>query len=87
MFNFPDLGGDAFKDWTEAQRHEEIGKLVAGYRSGLPIGILCKMAETIAGSKKSARKHLKQLMPLEERLEAVAKESGGMLPLVKAFLL
>ncbi len=85
--NHQDLGAAEFKTWTEKQRHDEIGKLVEGYRNGVPVGILCKMAETIAGDLKSARKHLHAFMPLAERKEAVAKTSGGMEPLVRSFLL
>ena len=51
-----DLGATLFKSWSVAQRREEIGKLVAGYRNGLPAGILCKMTETIAGNRKLDRK-------------------------------
>jgi hypothetical protein len=82
-----DLGAGAFKTWTEKQRHEEIEKLVEGYRNGLPADILCKMTETIAGSRKSARKLLKALMPLAERKTAVEKAAGDMQPLVRSFLL
>ena len=49
-----DLGAAFFKSWSDEQRREEIGKLVAGYRIGVPVGILCKMAETIAGSREVA---------------------------------
>lgn len=86
MFPKSDLGAAEFASWTEAQRTAEIEKLVAGYRNGLPVGILCKMTEAIAGSQKKARKHLlKQLTPAE-RQAAVAAASGGMLPVVKLFL-
>lgn len=81
-----DLGAALFKTWNEQQRFEEIEKLVHGYRGGLPIGILCKMAETIAGSKKSAKKTLKQLLTVAERRAAIKSAEGGMLPLVKSFL-
>ena len=82
-----DLGAALYKSWTEQQRSDEIAKLVEGFRNGLPVGILCKMAETIAGTKKNAKKYLKQLMPLEERTAAVESVSGGMVPLVKSLLL
>lgn len=81
-----DLGAALFKTWNEKQRIDEIEKLVQGYRSGVPVGILCKMSETIAGSKKSAKKILKQLLTAEERKAAVESAEGGMLPLVKSFL-
>ena len=46
-----DLGAALFKTWTEKQRSDEIEKLVQGFRNGVPIGILCKMAETVAGDQ------------------------------------
>ena len=82
-----DLGAALFKTWSEEQQREEIGKLVTGYRSGVPIGILCKMAETIAGSQEKAREHLAHFLSAEERQSAVEKESGGMRILAEAFLL
>ena len=82
-----DLGASLFKTWTEEQQREEIGKLVAGYRSGLPVGILCKMAETIAGSQEKAKLHLAEFMTAEEREQAVAKESSGMRSVAEAFFL
>ena len=81
-----DLGAALFKTWSDEQRFAEIEKLVQGYRSGVPIGILCKMAETIAGSKRNAKKTLKQLLTAEECKAAIASAEGGMLPLVKSFL-
>lgn len=81
-----DLGASLYKSWTETQRKEEIQKLVHGYRNGVPAGILCKMAETIAGNRKKARRYLQQFMTAEERAAAVASVSGGMLPLVTSFL-
>jgi hypothetical protein len=81
-----DLGAALFKTWTEEQRLEEISKLVQGYRGGLPIGVLCKMAETIAGNKKRAKKALKQLLTADERKNAVESAEGGMISIVKSFL-
>jgi hypothetical protein len=81
-----DLGAALFKTWTEKQRSDEIEKLVTGYRNGVPIGILCKMAETIAGDKKKAKKYLKQFMSAAERKAAVDATTGAMNPIVKAFL-
>jgi hypothetical protein len=85
--NSNDLGAAEFSTWSDEQRHAEIGKLVQGYRAGLPVGILCKMAETIVGSRELAREQLLTLMNHEERLAAVARESGGMQALVRSFLL
>lgn len=82
-----DLGASLFKTWTDEQRREEIAKLVTGYRNGVPVGILCKMAETIAGDRKRARQHLAALMSLEERQAAVSKESSSLQPLIRKVLL
>jgi len=82
-----DLGASMFKDWSEEQQLEEIGKLVAGYRNGVPVGILCKMAETIAGSQEKAREHLARFLSPEERQLAIEKEQGGMRILVESFFL
>jgi PP-loop superfamily ATP-utilizing enzyme len=81
-----DLGAALFQTWNDKQRFDEIEKLVQGYRGGVPIGILCKMAETIAGDKKRAKKILKQLLTSEERKAAVESAEGGMIPIVKSFL-
>ena len=82
-----DLGAALFKSWSEEQQRAEIGKLVKGFRSGVPLGILCKMAETIAGSQAKAKEHLAHFMPLQERERAVAKETGGMRLVAEEFLL
>jgi hypothetical protein len=87
MLGNHDLGASLYKTWTEVQRKEEIAKLVEGYRAGVPIGILCKMTETIAGNKKKAKKYLVELMPLEERKSAVASQTAGMQKLVSQLLL
>jgi hypothetical protein len=81
-----DLGAALFKTWTEKERSNEIEKLVQGFRNGVPVGILCKMAETIAGNKKSAKKYLKQFMSADERKAIIASETGAMGPIVKALL-
>jgi hypothetical protein len=85
--NNDDLGAALFKTWTDEQRREEIGRLVEGYRNGVPVGILCKMAETIAGSKEEAREYLMAFLSMEERQQAVARETGGMQSLVSSYLL
>lgn len=72
-----DLGAALYKTWSDSQRRDEIGRLVEGYRNGLPGGILCKMAETIAGSRTKARKVIREFMSAEERLAAIEKETGG----------
>jgi hypothetical protein len=85
--NNNDLGASEFSTWTEKKKREEILKLVEGYRNGMPIGILCKMTETIAGNRKKARRHLHAMIPIEERQAAVDKETGGMQHVVKDYLL
>ena len=87
MMNNHDLGAALYKTWSPAQRREEIARLVEGFRSGLPVGILCKMAETIAGNRKAARKYLQDLLTPLERQSAVDRETGGMQTIVKQFLL
>lgn len=81
-----DLGEELFKGWSEEQRRDEIGRLVTGFRAGLPIGIVCNMAEKIAGGEEPARNYLLTFMPLEERQSAVANESDGVKDLVSRFL-
>lgn len=82
-----DLGASEYKTWSNTRRKEEIGRLVEGYRAGLPIGILCAMSEAIAGSRKRARKYLHEMLTAEERHRAVAAESGGMETLVREYFL
>jgi hypothetical protein len=72
---FQNLGSDIYKSWSSAQRKEEIGKLVQGYRAGLPIEILCTMAESIAGSRSKARRHIAAFIPKKEREEIAAAAS------------
>ena len=86
MNNSNDLGAALFKTWTEKQRSHEIEKLVQGFRNGVPVGILCKMTETIAGDRKGARKYLKQFLSAAERKTAIEAANEAMNPLVKSFL-
>lgn len=81
-----DLGASLFKTWSEKQRSDEIENLVQGYRNGVPLGILCKMAETVAGDKKKAKKYLKQFMSAAERKAAVAAAGDALLPIVKSLM-
>lgn len=85
--NTGDLGAALYKTWTETQRSEEIEKLVQGFRNGVPIGILCKMVETIAGNKKKAKKYLKQFMTAAERKATIESSTGAMNEVVKSFLM
>lgn len=71
-----EMGGDLYRSWSAEQRRDEIGMLVEGYRSGLPVPILCMTAEAIAGSEALAREHLAALMTREERRAVVDKEAG-----------
>jgi hypothetical protein len=84
--NNEDLGAALFKTWTEKQRSDEIEKLVQGFRNGVPVGILLKMSETVAGDKKKAKKYLKQFLSAAERKAAIEAAPGAMAPLVKSFL-
>lgn len=81
-----DLGAALFKTWSEKQRSDEIEKLVQGFRNGVPVGILCKMTETIAGDKKKAKKYLKQFLSTAERKSAIESATDSMLPIVKSLL-
>lgn len=84
--NNDDLGAALFKTWTEKQRSDEIEKLVQGFRNGIPIGILCKMSETVAGNKKKARKYLQQFMSEAERSSAIKTANDALLPVVTSLL-
>jgi hypothetical protein len=59
---------------------------VQGFRNGVPVGILCKMAETVAGDKKKAKKYLKSFMSAAERKAVIASATDAMLPIVRSFL-
>ena len=87
MFMKEDVGATVYKTWSNTQRRDEIAKLVQGYRSGLPASILCRMAETIAGSRKRAKKYLHELMTPAERQNAVEMENEAMGELVREYLL
>jgi hypothetical protein len=86
MFPQDDLGAALYKTWSSKQRRDEVARLVEGYRNGLPVGILCKMTETIAGSRKKGKKLLQEFLTAEERRTAIDRESGGMQLLVRDFL-
>lgn len=84
--NTNDLGASLYKTWTEKQRGDEIKKLVQGFRNGVPLGILIKMVETVAGDKKRAKKYLKKFMTDTERTTAIESADAAMLPLATSFL-
>lgn len=81
-----DLGEELFKEWSEEQRRDEIGRLVTGFRAGLPIAIVCHMAEKIAGGETEARHYLLSFMSMAERQSAIAQEDGAVKDLVNRFL-
>jgi len=81
-----DLGAAHFKTWSDEQKREEIKKLVDGYRAGLPLGILCKMAETVAGSPELAISHLHSFMSESERRQAIEGAAGGIKQIAEEFL-
>lgn len=84
---FANIGADIYKTWPEEQRRAEIGKLVAGYRSGLPLTILLQMATAIAGSPDSAREHLADLIPAAERHLIVGRLNGDEQSMAASFLM
>lgn len=81
------IGGDLYKSWNDDQRRAEIGKLVDGYRSGLPLKILLQMATAIAGSPENAREQLSSLILAEERHLIVSRLKGEEQTTAAAFLM
>ena len=74
--NINNIGDEVYQSWSDEQRREEIGKLVQGYKNGLPVQILCQLATSIAGSSALASGHLAAFLTLKERKSIVKKESG-----------
>ncbi len=72
-----DVGAEVYQSWSYEQRRIEIGRLVEGYRNGLPVDVLCMVAASIAGSEALAREHLVELIPAEERQAIVAAAKGN----------
>ena len=72
-----DIGGEIYKTWGDEQRRDEIAKLVQGYKTGLPLEILCMVATSIAGNPVKAKKHLKALMTIKERKAGIAKAGAN----------
>lgn len=70
------IGDDVYRTWSYEKRREEIGKLVQGYRNGLPVQILCQLSASIAGSTADAAHHLAALIPRRERKAIVNREAG-----------
>ena len=71
------IGDDVYRTWSPEQCREEIGKLVQGYKNGLPVQILCQLATSIAGSSALAGEHISAFMTLKERKAVVKRESGS----------
>jgi len=85
---FQNLGSDIYATWNSARRKEEIGRLVQGYRNGLPIEILCAMAEAIAGSRPKTRRYLAGFISREERENiAAAAPDKKQQEMLRSFLL
>ena len=74
--NINNIGDEVYQSWSDEQRREEIGKLVQGFKNGLPVQILCQLATSIAGSSALASEHLSAFLTLKERKSIVKKESG-----------
>lgn len=81
-----DLGEALFRSWSDEQKRDEIGRLVEGFRAGVPIGIVCNMAEKIAGGEQQAREYLRSFMSPEERQGVIDRESGAMQALISRYL-
>lgn len=71
------IGDEVYQSWSYEQRHEEIGKLVQGFKNGLPVQILCQLSISIAGSTEAAAEHLAILISRRERKAIVNRESGN----------
>jgi len=71
------IGDELYQTWSDEQRHEEIRKLVKGYKNGLPVQILCQLSTSIAGSPSLAREHISDFLSLKERKKIVKKEGGS----------
>lgn len=84
---FDTLGADIYQTWSDDQRRDEIAKLVAGYRSGMPLQILFQMASAIAGSPDAAREILATLITAEERHLIVGRLKGEEQTLAASFLM
>lgn len=71
------IGDEVYQSWSYEQKHEEIGKLVQGFRNGLPVQILCHLSASIAGSNALAAEHLSAFLSKRERKAIVNRESGS----------
>ncbi|HBG08204.1 MAG: hypothetical protein A2075_05395 [Geobacteraceae bacterium GWC2_58_44] len=75
--NLDNIGDDVYRTWSHEQCQDEIGKLVQGYKNGLPVQILCQLATSIAGTSSLAGEHISAFLTLKERKAIIKKESGG----------
>lgn len=71
------IGDEVYQSWSYEQRHEEIGKLVQGFKNGLPVQILCQLSTSIAGSSAEAAEHISAFLSRRERKAIVNRESGS----------
>ncbi|MBJ6798963.1 hypothetical protein [Geomonas propionica] len=71
------IGDEVYQTWSYEQRHDEIAKLVQGFRNGLPVQILCQLSTSIAGGTAEAAEHLAILISRRERKTIVNRESGS----------
>lgn len=71
------IGDEVYQTWSYEKRHEEIGKLVEGFKNGLPVQILCHLSASIAGSTAEAAEHLGAFLSRRERKAIVNRESGA----------
>jgi hypothetical protein len=74
--NLNNIGDDVYKTWSDEQRREEIGKLVQGFKNGLPVQILCQLSTAIAGTPALACQHISAFLTLKERKAIIKNESG-----------
>lgn len=74
--NLNNIGDDVYKTWSDEQRREEIGKLVQGFKNGLPVQILCQLSTAIAGGPALACQHISAFLTLKERKAIIKNESG-----------
>lgn len=71
------MGDDVYRTWSDEKRREEIGKLVQGFKNGLPVQILCQLSISIAGSSADAAGHLASFLSRRERKAIVNREAGS----------
>jgi hypothetical protein len=71
------MGEELYRTWSHEQCRAEIGKLVQGYKNGLPVQILCQLSTSIAGSSELACEHLAAFLSVKERKAIIKKEAGS----------